>query len=64
MREFETEGYESLTEDEVAHWGGAKYAVVSYFADVLNGTTSLDEARESILSFRGSEYAVEGDTER
>lgn len=49
--------YESITEEEVESWGGATNLfggshVLTYFTAVLNGSDTLEEARENILSFR------------
>lgn len=44
---------DKIEESELAAWGGHQD---SYFLDVLNGETSLEEARENIKSFRNSKY--------
>lgn len=42
-----------IEKEELDAWNGHQD---SYFLDVLNGETSLDEARENIMSFRNSKY--------
>lgn len=46
--------------DELGAWG---HHVESHFLDVLNGDTSLEEARSNLASFRNSEYYT-GSNER
>ncbi len=45
---------ETITEQEVSEWCAmpATDATLSRLTDILNGTYSLDSAREDILSFR------------
>lgn len=44
------EWYSRITAEMVEEYWPARY-IPSYFADVLNGTTPLDEARDDLLSF-------------
>lgn len=44
---------EGIEFEELDAWG---IHTDSYFLDVLNGDTSLEEARENIKSFRNSKY--------
>jgi len=40
-------------EEELKVW---RHRAAAYFLDVLNGETSLEEARENLASFRNSKY--------
>ncbi len=58
----ESTEHTTLTEEEVIYWGGAsKDSVITYFYQVLVGEATIEETREDILSFRGSEYAYRKD---
>lgn len=48
-----SEGVEKIEFEELEAWG---IHTDFYFLDVLNGETSLEEARENIKSFRNSKY--------
>lgn len=44
---------EKIELEELDTW---KPYIADYFLDVLNGETSLEEARDNILSFRNTEH--------
>jgi hypothetical protein len=49
--------FETITEEDITKWLSYGYSdyMLSRLTTILNGTYSLDEAREDVLSFRNVE---------
>lgn len=52
--------YSDITEDEVAHWCDDVFGdyTLARFTLVLNGGYDLKDARDDILSLRGTKYGL------